>query len=399
MNPKLASLQAYPFQRLARLVEGVTPAAKPPIVLSIGEPKHPAPPLVLEALAAQLGTVSVYPTTKGLPDLRATIAAWANRRFDLARQPLDPERHVLPACGTREALFSAAQAIVDADGPVRPVVIMPNPFYQIYEGAALLAGAEPYFLNTVPPSYRMDFESVPEEMLRRTQLVYTCSPGNPTGAVMGREEYVRLLALAERYDFVIAADECYSELYFEEDRPPTGLLQVASELGIADYRRCLVFHSLSKRSNVPGMRSGFIAGDGALMQRFLEYRTYHGCTLPGPVQSASIAAWRDEAHVRENRAAYRAKFDAVLGILGPVLRVERPQAGFYLWPQTPVDDEHFTRELYRRENVLVLPGRYLSREAGGLNPGANRVRMALVASLGECRQAAERIRNFVQTLS
>lgn len=399
MNPKLASLQAYPFQRLARLIEGVTPAAKPPIVLSIGEPKHPAPPFVLEALAAQLGTVSVYPTTKGLPDLRASIAAWANRRFDLGRQPLDPERHVLPACGTREALFSAAQAIVDASGPVPPVVIMPNPFYQIYEGAALLAGAEPYFLNTLPPNYQMNFESVPEDVLRRTQLVYTCSPGNPTGAVMGHEEFVRLLALAERYDFVIAADECYSELYFDEDRPPTGLLQVANNLGIADYRRCLVFHSLSKRSNVPGMRSGFIAGDGALMQRFFEYRTYHGCTVPGPVQSASIAAWRDEGHVRENRAAYRAKFDTVLEILGPVLRVERPQAGFYLWPETRVDDEHFTRELYRRENVLVLPGRYLSREAGGLNPGANRVRMALVASLDECREAAERIRDFVQTLS
>jgi N-succinyldiaminopimelate aminotransferase len=399
MNPKLASLQAYPFQRLAKLIEGITPAAKSPIVLSIGEPKHPAPPFVLEALAANLNSVSVYPTTRGLPELRESIAAWANRRFDLQRQPLDPDRHVLPACGTREALFSVAQAVVDRDGTARPVVIMPNPFYQIYEGAALLAGAEPYFLNTLPPSYRMALETLPDDVLRRTQLVYTCSPGNPTGSVMGREDYVRLLALAERHDFVIAADECYSELYFEESRPPLGLLQVANELGIADYRRCLVFHSLSKRSNVPGMRSGFIAGDGALMQRLFDYRTYHGCTMPGPVQRASIVAWRDEAHVRENRTAYREKFDAVLGILGPILPVERPQASFYLWPQTPVDDEHFTRELYRRENVLVLPGRYLSREAGGLNPGRNRVRMALVASLDECREAAERIRVFVQTLS
>lgn len=399
MNPKLARLHAYPFQRLAGLIEGVIPVDKPPIVLSIGEPKHPAPPFVLEALAAQLGTVSVYPTTRGMPELRARIAAWANRRFHLGRQPLDPERHVLPASGTREALFSAAQAIVNAEGPERPVVIMPNPFYQIYEGAALLAGAEPYFIDTPPPHYRMDFGSVPEEVLRRTQLVYTCSPGNPTGAVIGRDEYVRLLELAERNDFVIAADECYAELYFEETEPPIGLLQVAHDLGLPDYRRCLVFHSLSKRSNVPGMRSGFIAGDGTLMQRLYAYRTYHGCTLPGPVQHASIAAWSDEGHVRDNRAAYRAKFDAVLSILAPVLPVERPQAGFYLWPETPVDDERFTRELYRRENVLVLPGRYLSRESRGRNPGANRVRMALVASLDECREAAERIRRFVQTLS
>jgi len=398
MNPKLASLQAYPFQRLAGLIQGVTPAPKSPIVMSIGEPKHPAPRFVLEALAAHLGGLSAYPTTRGMPELRASIAAWANRRFKLDRLPLDPERHVLPASGTREALFSAAQAIVDADAK-RPAVIMPNPFYQIYEGAALLAGAEPYFLDTPPPDYRMDFQSVPEEVLRRTQLVYTCSPGNPTGAVMGREEYVRLLELAERHDFVVAADECYSELYFDEDRPPVGLLQVANELGIRDYRRCLVFHSLSKRSNVPGMRSGFIAGDGVLMQRFFEYRTYHGCTLPGPVQRASIAAWQDEAHVRENRAAYRAKFDSVLEVLAPVLRVERPQAGFYLWPETPIDDERFTRELYRRENVLVLPGRYLSREARGSDPGKNRVRVALVASFDECREAAERIRGFVQTLS
>jgi len=399
MNSKLAGLHAYPFQKLARLTQDITPAARVPIVLSVGEPKHAAPPLVLDALRSSLGSVSSYPSTKGLPALRAAIADWCTRRFNLSRMPLDPERHVLPACGTREALFGLAQAVVDTSVGERPVVIMPNPFYQIYEGAALLAGAEPYYVNTVSDDgYRMDLSSVPEAVLRRTRLVYVCSPGNPTGAVLDRDDYGRLLEAAQRYDFVLAADECYSEIYFDETRPPLGLLQVADELSIADYRRCVVFHSLSKRSSLPGLRAGFVAGDGELMGQFLQYRTYDGCTVPSITQAASIAAWRDEEHVRANRDLYRAKFDAVLEILAPAMAVERPQAGFYLWPQTPLDDETFTRELYRRENVTVLPGRYLSRPAHGIDPGAGRVRMALVASVDECREAALRIRRFVETI-
>lgn len=399
MNPKLAGLHAYPFQKLARLTQDITPAARTPIVLSVGEPKHAAPALVLDALRTNLGTVSQYPSTKGLPALRGAIAAWCARRFQLRHIALDPERHVLPACGTREALFGLAQVVADATPGERPVVIMPNPFYQIYEGAALLAGAAPYYVNTTAADgYRMDLTTVPESVLRRTRLVYVCSPGNPTGAVLDRDEYRYLLELAERYDFVLAADECYSEIYFDEQRPPLGLLQVADELGITDYRRCVVFHSLSKRSSLPGLRSGFIAGDGELMGQFLQYRTYDGCTVPSLTQAASIAAWQDEAHVNENRALYRAKFDAVLDILAPAMRVERPQAGFYLWPQTPLDDETFARELFRQENVTVLPGRYLSRTAHGIDPGAGRVRMALVASVDECREAARRIRRFVEAL-
>jgi N-succinyldiaminopimelate aminotransferase len=316
----------------------------------------------------------------------------------LNRVVLDPERHVLPVSGTREALFSIVQAVADTSQE-RPVVILPNPFYQIYEGAVLLAGAEPYYLNTLPASgYRMDFSSVPDAVWRRTQLVFICTPGNPTGAVMGREDLVGLIELAQRHDFLIASDECYSELYFDEAQPPLGLLQVANDLGIDDYRHCLVFHSLSKRSNVPGLRSGFVAGDGAVMKDYLRYRTYHGPTLPVFTQKASIKAWNDEQHVQANRDLYRAKFDAVLEILTPVLNVERPDAGFYLWPETPIDEERFTQELYKRENVLVLPGSYLSREALGVNPGQQRVRMALVAPLAECVDAAHRVRRVVESL-
>jgi N-succinyldiaminopimelate aminotransferase len=400
MNPRLAGLQPYPFQRLAKLIEGLTPpAAKSPIKLSIGEPQHAAPTFVLEEITANLAGLSHYPVTKGMPQLRAAIARWATRRFGLARVPLDPERHILPVAGTREALFSIAQAVVDASVS-EPVVLMPNPFYQIYEGAALLAGARPYFLNTLPDnSYCMDFGCVPAELWSRVQLVYVCSPGNPTGTVLAHADFARLLELAQQHDFVIASDECYSELYFDESQPPVGLLAVANDLGIADYRHCLVFHSLSKRSNLPGLRSGFVAGDAGVIQQYLEYRTYQGCALPPPTQLASIKAWNDEDHVRENRRLYREKFDTVLDILAPVLDVQRPDASFYLWPKTPQGDETFTRELYARENVLVLPGRYLSREVHGLNPGAGRVRMALVASLAECVDGARRIRNYVESLA
>jgi N-succinyldiaminopimelate aminotransferase len=354
----------------------------------------------LEALTANLAGLSSYPATKGVPELRRSIAAWATRRFGLGRVALDPERHVLPVAGTREALFSVAQAVIERrHHGEQPLVLMPNPFYQIYEGAALLAGARPFFLNTTAASgYRMDFARVPDELWAQVQLVYVCSPGNPTGTVLGADDYARLLELAERHDFVIASDECYSEIYFDESAPPPGLLQVADRLGVEDYRRCLAFHSLSKRSNLPGLRSGFVAGDGDLMRQYLEYRTYHGCALPLPTQLASIEAWEDEDHVHANRDQYRAKFEAVLAVLAPVLPLGWPDASFYLWPELPQDDEEFARGLYARENVLVLPGSYLSRHAQGVNPGARRARIALVAGLDECVEGARRIRNYVESL-
>lgn len=404
MNSRLAHLQPYPFQKLTQLFEGINPPEdKLPIRLSIGEPRHAAPQMVLESLSASLSTLAHYPLTRGQGNLREAIANWANRRFHLDEQPLDPVRHVLPVAGTREALFSIAQTVVDADGAKdpaeKPVVICPNPFYQIYEGAALLAGAEPYFINTTAETgHKMDFSQVPAAIWARTQMLYACSPGNPTGAVMNRDDLNQLLDLAEQHDFIIVADECYSEIYFDEAEPPLGLLQVAAERGIDDYRRCLVFHSLSKRSNLPGLRSGFVAGDGELMKHYLQYRTYHGCTLSPPVQNASIHAWNDEQHVRDNRAQYRAKFDAVLEILAPVLPVNRPEAGFYLWPETPISDTDFARGLWQQEHVMVLPGQYLSRDTAAGNPGQNHVRMALVATIEECVDAAQRIRRFVETL-
>ncbi len=401
MNSRLAGLQPYPFQKLAELTRGlIPPSDKPAIRLSMGEPQHAAPPFVLEALAKNLKGLSNYPTTKGAPELREAITRWATRRFRLNQVQLDPERHVLPVAGTREALFSIAQAAVNRKAHAdQPVVISPNPFYQIYEGAALLAGARPYFLNTVADNhYRMDFTRVPDDVWPQVQLVYICSPGNPTGKVMDRQELVQLIELAQRHNFLIASDECYSEIYFDEGNPPLGLLQVANELGLKDYRHCLVFHSLSKRSNLPGLRSGFVAGDGVALEQYFQYRTYQGCALPPPTQAASIAAWNDEAHVHANRDHYRAKFDAVLKILKPVLKVEKPEAGFYLWPELPQDDETFARELYARENVLVLPGSYLSRDAQGENPGARHARLALVANLEECVDAAKRIRYYVESL-
>ena len=401
MNSRLASLQPYPFQKLAQLIHGVEPPAdKTPLRLSLGEPQHAAPAFVLEALKSNLAGLSRYPITSGSAELRRSIASWATRRFHLDKLALDPERHVLPVAGTREALFSIAQTIIDRRmNSRRPLVIMPNPFYQIYEGATVLAGARPYFLNTDEENgFRMNFSRVPEETWRQVPLIYICSPGNPTGAVLTRGELARLIELAQKHDFLIASDECYSEIYFEENAPPVGLLQVANDIGVRDYRHCLVFHSLSKRSNLPGLRSGFVAGDGEVLAQFHQYRTYHGCALPPPTQAASIAAWNDEEHVRANRDQYRAKFDAVLEILKPVLDVEKPEASFYLWPKTPQDDESFAGELYASQNVLVLPGSYLSRDAEGINPGRNRVRIALVSSLSECTEAAQRIRNYVESL-
>ncbi|OGI50898.1 MAG: succinyldiaminopimelate transaminase [Candidatus Muproteobacteria bacterium RIFCSPHIGHO2_02_FULL_60_13] len=401
MNSRLASLQPYPFQRLAQLIHGISPPAdKKPIRLSMGEPQHAAPAFVLEALKSNLAGLSHYPVTKGSAELRQSIAGWATRRFHLNKIALDLERHILPVAGTREALFSIAQAVIGRrTDSQQPAVIMPNPFYQIYEGAVLLAGARPYFLNTTEANgLRMDFTAVPEEIWLKVPLVYVCSPGNPTGAVLTHDDLAKLIGLAQHYNFIIASDECYSEIYFDEAKPPLGLLQVANDLGIQDYKHCLVFHSLSKRSSLPGLRSGFVAGDGVVMQQYHQYRTYHGCALPPPTQAASQAAWSDEVHVRANREQYRAKFDAVLKILKPVLDVERPAAGFYLWPKLPQDDEIFTRGLYARENVLVLPGTYLSREFEGVNPGQNRARLALVAPVPECIEAAQRIRNYVESL-
>ena len=399
MNPDLLKLQAYPFEKLAALKLGVVPPLdKPPITLAIGEPQHSAPSIVVEELIAHLHGLSNYPATKGTAALREAIVSWLLARFALPAHSLDPERHVLPVNGTREALFSFAQAVIDRR--THPLVVMPNPFYQIYEGAALLAGAEPWYLNTLADTgFTPDFSAVPEEVWERTQLVYTCSPGNPSGAVMDTASMQQLIELADRYDFVIAADECYSEIYPEDAPPPTGLLAAAAAMGRDDFKSCVVFHSLSKRSNIPGMRSGFVAGDAAILEQFLRYRTYHGSAMPPPVQAASIKAWSDEQHVRENRALYSEKFAAVLAILQPVIDVQAPAAGFYLWPFTHFDDQQFARRLYAEQNVTVLPGSYLSRsDHHGVNPGQNRVRIALVPSLEECVEAAQRIREFVRGL-
>ncbi len=398
MNSDLQKLQPYPFEKLAALKAGATPPAElAHIALSIGEPKHPAPDFVRAALADSLDGLSNYPLTKGSLALRESICAWLCRRFQLPSTSLDPEQHVLPVNGTREALFAFAQAVINrAD---QPLVVMPNPFYQIYEGAVLLAGAEPYMQPTLPETnYLPDFDAVPEAVWQRCQLIYICTPGNPTGAVMDQTTLQKLIALADRYDFIIASDECYSEIYPDETHPPVGLLQAAAAMGRDDYRRCVVFHSLSKRSNLPGMRSGFVAGDAAVLKDFLRYRTYHGCAMPPYHQSASVLAWNDEQHVIDNRQRYREKFEQVLAILGDSLDVKQPDAGFYLWARTPIDDTEFARQLFAEQNVTVLPGSYLSRECNGINPGSGHVRMALVASLDECLQAATRIRSLLHTL-
>ncbi|MBI1421980.1 MAG: succinyldiaminopimelate transaminase [Gammaproteobacteria bacterium] len=398
MNPDLQRLQAYPFEKLAKLKAGATPPADlAHIALSIGEPKHAAPAFVRDRLIAHLDELSNYPVTKGMDTLRQVIASWLNRRFNLHTAAINPETQVLPVSGTREALFSFAQAVIDRTQ--QPLVLMPNPFYQIYEGAALLAGAEPYFMNTTQANnYLPDFDSIPAEVWRRCQLIYTCSPGNPTGAVMPLAQLQQLITLAEKYDFIIASDECYSELYFDETRPPPGLLEAAQSLGNTEYKRCVVFHSLSKRSNLPGLRSGFVAGDAGILADYYRYRTYHGCALPPPIQHASIAAWSDETHVRENRQLYQQKFRRVIELLQDVLPVTQPEGGFYLWPKLPVSDEQFTRDLFAQQNITVLPGRYLSRDAHGENPGANYIRMALVADLAQCEEAALRLQRFCQNL-
>ncbi len=409
MNPDLGRLQPYPFEKLSALKLGIDPPRHlNPIGLQIGEPRHPTPGLIAESLIAHLHLLSVYPTTRGTPELRQAIADWLAQH---SRPPatgndgataapafsLDPERQILPVNGTREALFAIAQAVVDRARA--PLVLMPNPCYQIYEGAALLAGAEPQYLACRDENgFLPDFGAVNQATWDRCQLLYVCSPGNPTGAVLDQATFARLIELAHAHDFIIASDECYSDIYQDEAAPPAGLLQAAAAMGNHAFSRCLVFHSLSKRSNAPGLRSGFVAGDAELIQHFLSYRTYHGCAMSLPVQSASAAAWRDESHVRANRQQYREKITAVVDILGDVMNLTPPAASFFLWPETPIPDTDFARRLYAEENVTLLPGRFLSREVDGYDPGENRVRIALVPPLDECLDAARRIRRFVERL-
>jgi len=397
VNPRLALLQPYPFERLRALFAAVTPnLAKRAISLAIGEPRHPTPKLVLDALCAGGPGLANYPMTMGSLPLREAIASWLSRRHGLP--PLDPATQVLPVLGSREALFAFAQAVIDPSRAGANVVV-PNPFYQIYEGAALLAGAGVWCVNAdASASFAHDWRGVPPEVWARTQLLYVCTPDNPTGRVFGRDEWRELFALSDRYGFVIASDECYSEIYFDEARPPLGALAAAQAEGRAGYPRLAVFGSLSKRSNAPGLRSGYVAGDAALMKSFLLYRTYHGAAMSPAVAAASIAAWNDEAHVVANRAEYAAKFATLQPVLAPSLPCAMPDAAFYLWAQTPIDDAQFAQRLLAEENVAVVPGSYLARDAGGSNPGRDRVRLALVASRDECAEAISRVVDFARRL-
>jgi N-succinyldiaminopimelate aminotransferase len=403
MNPDLKKLQPYPFEKLKALkascqLKNDKPAVEGHIALSIGEPKHDAPDIVLDSIKSNLNEINRYPLTKGSSDLRTAIVNWLIRRFKLSNKILDPEQHVLPVTGTREALFSFAQCFIDRNDDA--LILMPNPFYQIYEGAAFLSGAAPCFYNTVKENnYLPDFDAIDETTWQRCQVIYICTPGNPTGSVISRAQLIKLIKLSQQYDFIIASDECYSEIYFDENNPPPGLLEAADQCNNTDFTNCIVFHSLSKRSNLPGMRSGFVAGDAQLIKSYLLYRTYHGCAMPPVHQAASITAWNDENHVKQNRKLYIDKFNAVIDILNPVIKVSLPDAGFYLWLNTPVDDEVFARDLYQQQNVTVLPGSYLSRHSHGINPGKNHVRMALVAPLDECLTAANRIKQYIQSLN
>ncbi len=401
MNPLLASLQPYPFERLRQLFAGVTPNPQlQHISLGIGEPKHATPEFIKKALIASLDTaLSGYPATAGELRMREACGNWLQRRYNIE---INPATQVLPVNGSREALFSLTQAVVNPTKSGNdPIVISPNPFYQIYEGATLLGGAKPYYVpNTAENNYAADWDAVPTEVWAQTQLLFVCSPGNPTGKIMPLDEWQKLFELSEKYGFVIASDECYSEIYFR-DEPPLGGLEAASLLGYKDFKRLVAFTSLSKRSNVPGLRSGFVAGDAAILKDFLLYRTYHGCAMSGVVQAASIAAWNDEAHVVENRNLYRTKFAQVTPVLADVMDVKLPDASFYLWAGVPAawnhSDTDFARELYAAEHVTVLPGSYIAREAHGFNPGQGRVRMALVAETAECLEAAHRIARFIRS--
>ncbi|WP_292996259.1 succinyldiaminopimelate transaminase [Nitrosomonas sp.] len=398
MNPNLNQLQPYPFQKLRQLFEGVIRnTALHPIDLQIGEPKHATPDFIRHAMIDNLDGLSTYPTTLGTPALRNSIAAWINRRFNLPG--INPDTEIIPVNGSREALFSFAQAVIDPRAS-HPAVVCPNPFYQIYEGAALLAGATPYFINTLPENhFKLDYSQLTDTVWSRTQLIYVCSPNNPTGGVMKLDEWRELFALSDRYGFVIASDECYSEIYFDETDPPLGALDAAQRLGRSGFSRLVVFNSLSKRSNVPGLRSGYAAGDATLLEKFLLYRTYHGSAMNPAAQAASAAAWSDEAHVVENRRLYAQKFSSSIALLSDTMAVQMPDAGFYLWIKTPVSDTESTKRLYQDYNVTVLPGSYLARDAHGMNPGKDYVRIALVASPQECIEAMNRIKSLVIQLS
>jgi N-succinyldiaminopimelate aminotransferase len=399
MNKDLSLLQPYPFEKLAQLKQDIHPPEHlDHIALSIGEPRHPAPQFVVESLIAHLHQLSTYPGTRGKDELRQAISSWLTSRYSIGLDLLDPEVNLLPVSGTREGLFAIAQCIIDRTAS-NPLVFMPNPFYQIYEGAAVLAGASPRYLDCLPEKdFLPDLDQVEAREWSDCQMIYICNPGNPTGAVMPPQYLEQLIELAHRHDFVIASDECYSEIYFDENDPPPGLLGVAASMGNDSFRHCLAFHSLSKRSNLPGLRSGFVAGDAQIIEKFLLYRTYHGCALPPATQTASTVAWGDEAHVIENRCRYRQKFEQVLALLSDTLAPQKPQAGFYLWAKTPISDTEFTQRLYAEQNVTVLPGRFLARDHGEGNPGENRVRMALVAPLDECLDAAKRINSLLAAL-
>ncbi|MEP3348955.1 MAG: succinyldiaminopimelate transaminase [Marinomonas sp.] len=392
MNPLIHSLHPYPFQKLAELLEEITPNPdKKLIKLTIGEPQHEAPQVVLDTLAKSLNGVSKYPGTKGELSLRSAISEWAKRRFSL--KSLDPEMEILPVSGTREALFAITQTLVGEKD--QPLVISPNPFYQIYEGAGILSGAKLHFLPCgSETNYKVDYQQVSDDIWKRCEVLFVCSPNNPSGTVTTLEEYAFLIEKAKTFNFTIVADECYSEIYFG-DQAPLGLLEACTMLGNTDYKHCLIFQSLSKRSNLPGLRSGFVAGDASLLKPFLLYRTYQGCAMPVHHQEASIAAWNDEVHVAKNREIYTRKFDSVLEILSPFMAVTKPEAGFYLWPKVDTTDEAFCTALYKEEAVLVLPGSYLGREVNGENPGNQHIRMALVAEESECVEAAERIKAFL----
>ncbi len=396
VNPHLAQLQPYPFEKLRALFAGLTPNPQhKEIKLSIGEPQHATPAFIMDALAGGLKGLANYPTTQGLPALRQAIAGWCQRRYGLE---LNPETEILPVNGSREALFSFAQTVIDPSRGHVPLIVSPNPFYQIYEGAAYLSGAEPRFLNNLPENgFAFDYDQLSDAEWARVQLFYVCSPGNPTGKVLSLDDWKQLFALSDKYGFVIASDECYSEIYFDEANPPIGGLQAAKLLGRGN-ERLVMFSSLSKRSNVPGMRSGFVAGDAAILKKYLLFRTYQGCAMSPPVQTASIAAWNDEAHVLDNRNQYREKFAACTPLVSEVLGTGMPDASFYLWARTPIADTEFARGLLEHYNVVVLPGSFLARESQGINPGANFIRIALVASLAECLDATQRIRQFAQQL-
>lgn len=396
-NPDIERLKPYPFERLAALLAGVEPPPdRPSIFLSIGEPRHAPPSFIVEAVTRHANDLASYPTARGLPELRAAMADWLVRRNELALDAVDPERQVLPVCGTREGLFSLVQAMIDRAR--EPVVVMPNPFYQIYEGATLLAGAEPWFMNaTAATGYKPDVSAVPADVWKRCQVLFLCSPGNPTGALHDAGDFELAFELADRHDFLVAVDECYADIYTDESKPPVGALQAAAALGRHDFRRLVVFHSLSKRSSVPGLRSGLVAGDAAVIRPLAAYRTYHGCAMPLAAQHASIAAWREDAHVTVNRHRYQAKFDAARKILLPTLPIEIPAGAFYLWLAVPGgDDERFSRELYASEGLVTLPGRYLSRTTREGDPGAGRVRISLVPEEAVCEEALGRLARFAK---